>query len=187
MSSNEEKPIIGAQVVSPQLYPQSANLPVPNSLMNGYSTTSLTASDQGTTPAEEYDSASQHPFSAFYSHPTTRTSFEQHRSESKTQIQVYEQDLEAGSQNFSSSDIPRPTKECTVGTGKRQGAKSNLCMQQKKRWSPLRNLNKKQKLIVKILIGLLVLGAAVGIGIGISRAVGAGVWKNNNSQTQIPH
>lgn len=185
MSSNVEKPIIGAQVLSPHLHSHSTNLPIPNSPFNGSSTSSLITNDQGVTPLEEYDSNSQHPFSAFYSHPTTRTSFEQHKSESKSHIKVYEQDLEAGSQTFSSSDIPRPTKEY-LGTETRKGAKKNLCTQQNNGWSPLRRLNKKQRLSVKILICLVVVGAAVGIGIGISRAVGAGVWKNNNSQTKIP-
>lgn len=51
--------------------------------------------------------------------------------------------------------------------------------------SPLRGLSKNQKLWAKIIIALVVIGAAVGIGIGISKAVGAGVWKNANSQGKI--
>lgn len=183
MLSNEEKPTFGAQVVSSN--PQSINLPVINSSQSGYSTVSLTTNDQATTPGEEYEYASNNPCSAFYIHPTTRTSLEQLKPELRSQFQVYEKDLEAGSQTLSSSDMQRPTNECT-GTGKRKGDKLSLCMQQKRSWNPMRKLNRKQKFGVQLLIGLTVVSAAVGIGLGISRAVGAGVWKSNNSQT-IPH
>ncbi len=49
----------------------------------------------------------------------------------------------------------------------------------------MRKLNKRQKLWAKIIIALLIVGAAVGIGIGISKAVGAGVWKSTNEQAPI--
>lgn len=176
-----EKPINGTHLAQPN--PSSLlTLPKP-SLDNASSTSSLAPTCEQATPTEEYDPTSQHPFSAFYSHPTTRTSLEQHKSESKDHIKVYEQDLEAGSQTFSSSDVPRPSKGYG-NPGKSKGTK-NLCMQKAKGWSPVRNLSKTQALLVKILIALIIVGAAVGIGIGISKAVGAGVWKNNNSRTDI--
>jgi len=37
-------------------------------------------------------------------------------------------------------------------------------------------LSRKQKMWMKILVGLLVVGLAIGLGVGISRAVGGGVW-----------
>lgn len=42
-------------------------------------------------------------------------------------------------------------------------------------------LDKKTRMWVKVLIALIVVGAAVGVGLGISRAVGGGVWKNKHS------
>ncbi|MCJ1366339.1 hypothetical protein MMC16_005467 [Acarospora aff. strigata] len=138
------------------------------------------------TPNEEYDSTSTHPFSAFYCHPTTQTSFEQLKTESNVHIKVYETDLEAG-HSRKSVEPSRRSKDCTAMAGKNtlKKKKDNLLCRNKHRWNPMRKLSKKQKLWVKISIALLIVGAAVGLGIGISKAVGAGVWKSTNEQRPI--
>ena len=41
----------------------------------------------------------------------------------------------------------------------------------------LERLSAQQRFWLKVVVALVVVGAAVGIGVGISRAVGAGVWK----------
>lgn len=182
MSLNE-KSVVGAQV---NLNPKSASLAPPSFITNNTSSSSLAPTfEQTSTPAGEYDATSSHPFSAFYSHPTTRTSLEQHLSESKVHIKVIEQDLEAASPHFSSLETSRNHKECAVWPCTKQMKKKSLMVQRNKGCSPLRGLPKTQRLWVKILIALVVIGAAVGIGIGISKAVGGGVWKNVNSQGQI--
>jgi len=134
---------------------------------------------------DENNTASVHPFSPFYSHPTTRTSFEQRASESKVNIAIYQHDLESGSRIAQSTDIPRSKKDCTVWPG--STSKKSLCCQQRSRWNPLRNLSRRDKLLVKILIVLLVVGAAVGLGIGIAKATGTGIWQSNNSESPIGH
>ena len=63
--------------------------------------------------------------------------------------------------------------------------KKRLVIEKSRGWSPWGKLNKKQKLWAKILVGLIIIGAAVGIGVGISKAVGGGVWKGINSQVPI--
>ena len=55
----------------------------------------------------------------------------------------------------------------------------------RKRLECYSNLSKKQKLLVKLLIALVVIGAVVGIGVGISIRVGGGVYKNENSTSEI--
>lgn len=180
-----EKTTAGAHIIQSDFPPKSTLLTLPESASNNASSnTSLAPSYEQATPTEEYDSTSHHPFSAFYSHPITRTSLEQLKSESKDHLRVYEHDLEAGSQTFSSSESSRPTKGCD-GPCRTKTSHQNLCVQPRKRWSPFRNLSKTQILLVKILIALFIVGAAVGIGIGVSKAVGVGVWKNNNSRTDI--
>jgi hypothetical protein len=183
--SFHEKAGDGADVVQPDLpsKPSHLNSPAPP-LHHASSEKSLAPTYDQSTPAEEYDPTSQHPFSAFYSHPTTRTSLEQLKSESKDHLRVYEHDLEAGSRACSSTDVPRPSKGCG-STSTTKSGKKNLCVQRTKRWSPFRNLSKTQTLWVKILMAVLIIGVAVGIGIGISKAVGGGVWKDNNSRTDI--
>ena len=173
MFLNEKSPF-GAHVV-PADAPPIPNLLVPKPSIDNASSTSLAPTYEQATPMEEYDHTSQHPFSAFYSHPTTRTSFEQQKSESSHHIKVYEQDLEAGSQTFSQSDVPKMTKESAGDSGKRQRRTKNLCKRAERSRNPFRNMSKQQKLVIQILVALIVVGAAVGIGI----------WKNKNSQTPI--
>ncbi len=182
MSLNE-KPTIGAEVVQ---QPKSTYLTLEKPSLDYASAQSLTSTvDQSHSPAEEYDPTSSHPFSAFYSHPTTRTSLEQHKSESKVNIKIYEQDLEAGSRIVPSSDIPRMKKDCTVWPGKRQLLEKRMKMERNKGCNPMRNLSKRQKLWIKVLIAMIIVGAAIGLGIGISKATGSGVFKTTNSQTTI--
>ncbi|TKA67497.1 hypothetical protein B0A49_08544 [Cryomyces minteri] len=141
------------------------------------------------TPQE--GSSPLNPFSAFYSHPATRHSLEEARTASKTHFQVYETDLEAG---LSTADLPKQSsldgnaKECTMWPSKKT-LREKAKLQEKatrRMYNPMRNLSKKQKLYAKILIALLVVAAAVGIGIGVSRAVGGGVWAGNNTAKKIP-
>lgn len=51
--------------------------------------------------------------------------------------------------------------------------------------NPMRNLDKRTKLWVKIMIAILFVGIAVGVGIGVSKAVGGGVWGPNNNTKPI--
>jgi hypothetical protein len=50
-----------------------------------------------------------------------------------------------------------------------------------------KNLTGKQRLWIKIIIALIVVAAAVGLGVGISRAVGGGVWAGQGKNKEIPH
>lgn len=84
-------------------------------------------------------------------------------------------------------DPSRRSKECSVKARNALKKKGNLLMRDRNGWNPMRKLNKRQKLWAKLLIALLIVGAAVGLGIGISKAVGAGVWKSADEQAPIGH
>ncbi|EEH04036.1 conserved hypothetical protein [Histoplasma capsulatum G186AR] len=119
------------------------------------------------------------PFSPFYTHPTTRTSLEQVRSEAQACCQGYKlHDAENGYQ----API-KPSMDC-------QGSDRGLWRvgpnnaQKKSKW--LGRLSRKQRLVVKVLIALFIAGAMVGIGLGISISLGGGVWKSKNQQAEIP-
>ncbi|KAI9865910.1 MAG: hypothetical protein M1813_001877 [Trichoglossum hirsutum] len=139
-----------------------------------------------TSNLERKDSNDPCASSPFYCHPTTRYSFDVQKSEMKPIVSTEEIDLEYGVGKTSVECHNGPRKDCSVWPGKhtlmarkRQAKKKGgMC-------NPMRCLTKQQKLFAKILIALLVVAAAVGIGVGISRAVGAGVWKNNNEQRPI--
>ena len=186
--SLDGKPTMGAEGVQPhsQHQPKPTYLTIGKPSLDNTSAQSLASTiDQPHSPIEEYDPTSSHPFSAFYSHPTTRTSLEQHKSESKVNFKMYEQDLEAGSRIVVSSDIPRTTKECTVWPGKHQLMEKRMKMEKSRGCNPMRTLSKKQKLWMKVLIAMIIVGAAIGLGIGISKATGSGVFKTTNSQATI--
>ncbi|KAL9127475.1 MAG: hypothetical protein Q9217_003657 [Psora testacea] len=167
------------------------------SLESMTSTILPTPSEQeaATSAEKDYDPTSSHPFSAFYSHPTTRTSLEQLKSESKINIKIYEQDLEAGSRITpaisanESAEPPNATrKECTMWPSKNKLIKQPNpagTIKGSRACAPYRRLSKRQKLCAQLLIAVLIVGAATGLGIGISKAVGSGVWKSNNSQVPI--
>ena len=156
-----EKPIIGAQIMP------SHHLPKPNYpavVMEKPSMESLDSayvySGQQPMSTREYDPTSTNPSSPFYAHPTTRTSFEQQKSESRTDIRIYEHDLESGSQ------VVVPMKKETANWPANIHKKDLCC--QKRSLNPMKSLSRKQKLWTKVVIALIIVGAAVGLGIGIS-------------------
>jgi hypothetical protein len=116
------------------------------------------------------------PHSPFYCHPTTRTSLEQLKCEVKVSCRgYYSQDLESG--------MRTPPKR-SVEIHRLQSSKL-WKSDKRKHCGCLRTLSKKQRLSLKILIAILLVGAMVGIALGITAAVGGGVWRSNNRQTPI--
>ena len=206
----------------------AASPSVPSSVPSSIPTTPRTA-DAAAAETDDDDpptpAASPHPLSAFYSHPTTRTSLEQlhttstanlHRpspsrgggtddlpplpgnpyahahgapgSVHKTCLLVSGGDGGAGlSRDPSANDSgdvekgdavwPRP---CHVAQrrGRPCGKRARVCR-------PLERLSPRMRFTIKVLLALFIVGAATGLGIGISKAAGVGVWKNQNSQTAI--
>lgn len=139
------------------------------------------------------------PFSPFYNANPTRHSLEAQKSESKQNINVvssaYDTDVEAfltpqKTQASCSKAGLLKTKsgkdmDSTVWPGRKamkmkkkemrkQRAKHGVC-------GCMAGLDKKTKIWVKVLIALLVVGAAIGVGLGISKAVGGGIWKSNSN------
>lgn len=191
-----EKEVIGAQVIptdtSTTPTPEKPRLLLPQATKCNMSSQSLASGNSSlNSPSLEHDHAPPayiNPCSAFYSHPTTRTSFEQHRIESKTHLEIYEKDLELGTtpMRVSTEPINSPrNKDCPVWPGQERLLQQHLATKRKRGCHPMRNLSKQQKLFVKVLIIFLIVGGATGIGIGISKAVGAGVWKTANTQAPI--
>ncbi|KAF2112462.1 hypothetical protein BDV96DRAFT_163112 [Lophiotrema nucula] len=185
MAANNEPIIFGATIVDPAK-PQPALRSPPSNESD------LSA------PLTEKDMPvnTSNPFSAFYKHPEASRERQDRISAEGTQptkshldVGVYERDLEAGlplstatTQNPKVS-VDGRVKECTMWP-------SRQAMMDKKKMSKrargchlLRNLSPKQRLWVKIVIAMIIVAAAVGLGVGISKAVGGGVW---SGQGQTP-
>lgn len=189
--SYNEKHIVGAEVVHLE--------PPPNPSYNNTLTKTESISNSTLYPSSEYDASSRddyppsshHPFSPFYSHPTTRTSLEQKKSESKVRFQIYEHDLEAGSR-VTQFTQPEPaqyyhTDDAVWPSSRVRKHHEAMCKSRgQNSCSPFKHLSKKQKFWVKVLIAVVIIGAITGLGVGITKAVGGGVFRTSaNSSAPI--
>lgn len=193
--SADEKTTFGAVVetTTPSHLPQPTP-PHSRSAPSRESTLSTIPSIKSTpvTPGEGHDPTN--PYSAFYSHPDARRSMDEQTPHSKTRLEVCEYDLESGSPISVTTTVSPPklsvdgkVKECTMWPSKQTMMERAKARKREQSCAPFRNLTRKQKLWVKILIALFVVAAAVGLGVGISRAVGGGVWAGNGHNKQIPN
>ncbi|KZF24765.1 hypothetical protein L228DRAFT_103777 [Xylona heveae TC161] len=184
MAHNIEKPAVETDVReieneslrSPTLRPSPVR--EPSALLHTKASDDSLASNNLSrcTTTKDDETGQENPFSAFYCHPTTRCSFEQQRSESKLVLAHY--DLEA--QPSLPPSPERQPKECTMWPG-RQTIKDRAKLEKKKREFRLfRKLSKKQIIWIKVVIALFIIALAVGLGLGISKAVGGGIWKSGS-------
>jgi hypothetical protein len=179
--SAPDKDVSGAHVVSPP----NITIPDPYStvdqtLLPASPARTAAPSLSPTSPGcEEFDpSQDAKPYSPFYRHPTTRTSLEQLKSETK----VYgrgctSQDLETGTRIRMSGDMD--TNCHRLSGWNQKPPKKHRAL------NCLRGLTKRQRLAVKLLIAFVVVGGMVGIGLGISKAVGGGFWSSKNRTSDI--
>jgi len=131
-----------------------------------------------TRPADNSSS----PFSPFYDHaeaPTTLSlSDPQHP---KSSAAVYESDVEACLTESKSNILSQKkttNKDCTVWPGQRALKQAKKAERRRGEcWNPMRGLDKRTKFWVKVLIAAVIVGVAVAVGLGISKAVGGGIWK----------
>ncbi len=50
-------------------------------------------------------------------------------------------------------------------------------------FSPFKRMSKKQKFWVKVLIAIVIIGAITGLGVGITKAVGGGVFRTTSNSS----
>ncbi|KAF2003405.1 hypothetical protein P154DRAFT_84856 [Amniculicola lignicola CBS 123094] len=199
MAANTTQPTtFGATITSPSTQPTLRSAPSNESNM---SAASLSPEEK----EKEIGIDPSNPFSAFYKHPTARRSLDLTLSQSQLQgtaheptkshldVHVYEQrDLESGLP-LSAATTQQPkvsvdgrVKECTMWPSRQAMLDKQKQTKRSRGCSAFRSLNSKQRLWVKIVIGLVIVAAAVGLGVGISRAVGGGVWSGNGQSKEIP-
>jgi len=177
MSANNEKPEASPNVLTINR-PSASRQPSGQSV--SLTTTNEVDSVHTLTPSQSLTQTNEKLASSpFYKAPT--------QSESKQKINSYETDVEAclSPQKTKNTlgDI-RSNNDNAVWPGQ-QAMKRKKKMMRKERgrqalcgW--MAGMPKKTQIWIKIGIALLVIGAAIGIGVGVSRAVGGGIWKNKN-------
>jgi hypothetical protein len=185
MAASHEKPIaFGATIEVP-----STSLRSPPSHESNMSATAASMAEKGT-PIDQAN-----PFSAFYKHPEARRSMDGSLQQSKSHLEVgvYERDVEAGlSLSTATTQNPKNSvdgrvKECTMWPSRQAMMEKKKLHQRARGCNLFRGLTDKQRLWAKIAIALFVVAAAVALGVGISRAVGGGVWSADGTSKQIPN
>ena len=200
MATNEKhQPVtFGASIErapSPSTTPSAQLLRSPPSHDSNMSAVTTTASDDA---KKEWTADASNPYSAFYKHPEAlreaRPSMNDSIPPSKTHLAVTEQDLESGvplstasTQQQSKTSVDGRVKECTMWPTRQAVLEKRKSYKRKRGCAFFHRLTSKQRLWAKIVIALLVIAAAVGLGVGISRAVGGGVWAGNGQSRVIPH
>lgn len=142
-------------------------------------------------PSEDYDPTSTDPFSPFYSHARASESSRRLRP---IPSHANEKDLEKGitihtnpvqsTQSLPASNHPNSH----ISNGKGGLIKpSLLCKSEARiqRRGCFPSLSKKQRIMVHVLIALLFIGAVTGLGVGVSKAMGTGIWKGENASSGI--
>jgi dihydrodipicolinate synthase/N-acetylneuraminate lyase len=196
-ANNEKEPVtFGVTIEGNTEVPKSTPSPAPLPPLSNASTMTTATAEA----AKEMDIDSSNPYSAFYKHPDARRSFDSASApQSKTHLEIstYERDLEAGVplSAATTQQLPKVSvdgrvkevKECTMWPSRQAVLDKRRDHKRKKGCNLFQGLTTKQRLWIKIIIALLVVGAAVGLGVGISRAVGGGVWAGEGKSKEIPH
>lgn len=176
--SQSETPVVGARVIRNTeeanngehkitIPPAAQTLPPP---ANAHSPKA-----ESTDEASDFDpTVGAKPYSPFYRHATTKPSEEHLKVDVKITSRGYSsQDLESGGRSAykQSVDLNRASKIWVKEDKRRCG------------WFDA--MTKRQRLAVKVFLALLIVGGMIGIAVGITAAVGGGVWRSSHRQATL--
>lgn len=119
------------------------------------------------------------PYSPFYRHATPSLSMEQltwnTRNANRSSTRMAATDLEA-------QEVQTPQSAPSTDQNSKM---SKLWRRKKQPWELLEGLSKRQRFVVKVLIAIVTIGTMIGIALGITSAVGGGVWGYNRHQGTV--
>lgn len=103
----------------------------------------------------------------------------------------FETDIEAMASNLSisktstrkSCNIPRKS-DCQVWPGREHWVQKSKEEKKKRSCVCMNRLSRRNRLIVNILIGLVIVAVAMGVGFGVSKALHAPIWGKMDTQSQ---
>ncbi|KAK4230389.1 hypothetical protein QBC38DRAFT_41134 [Podospora fimiseda] len=88
---------------------------------------------------------------------------------------------EANHKRSGSAECTRGGTDCQVWPGKEHWKrKAKAAKKNKHSCTCLAGMSKRNRIIIRILIIILVVGIAVAVGFGVSKPLGAGIWKSEN-------
>ncbi|KAL4739863.1 hypothetical protein BDV11DRAFT_214864 [Aspergillus similis] len=144
--------------------------------------------EQPQQPPEEYDpSIGAKPYSPFYRHATPSSKLARLASQRKRSKSI---PVGVGSPIGDIGGQRPPWQRLyDVEEGQTEGrdsrTKLKLWAQKKKYCDCLSGLSKGQRMAVKIAIAVLLVGSMVAVALGITAAVGGGVWRGENHTEQL--
>jgi hypothetical protein len=154
--------------------PEATVLSTPSHLQpEPLSNVDLETGNRASTITTEFDPCSNAPFtSPFYNHDSPRVSSDYFSKNKAATVRLYA----VPTQSSSTTTLKKKNKPCMT----------KPCMtkprQRSRFWA---RLSKKQQLGLKLLIAFVLVGAVVGLAVGISKRVGGGINKGNNQVANI--
>ncbi|PYH40730.1 uncharacterized protein BP01DRAFT_201868 [Aspergillus saccharolyticus JOP 1030-1] len=121
------------------------------------------------------------PSSPFYRHATPSVTIDRLKAES-------EKPKPTSTQRYISPVIPESPPMFNVSaleSGSRHESSSNLWGQPQRRCGCMSRLSRKQRMMAKGVIAVVVLGTMIAIAVGITVAVGGAVWRSDHRQELI--
>ncbi|PLB54780.1 hypothetical protein P170DRAFT_432364 [Aspergillus steynii IBT 23096] len=157
---NEKRSVSSSTTIA--VVPESDALPAP-------ATAHTTQND----PADFDPSVGAKPYSPFYRHATPSISLVKLKANAKAPPSpgadsLYDLEDQAGN----------TTQEAMGQDGSHR--ESKLWAQKKRRCGCMKSLSKKQRLVLKAVIAIGTLGSMMAIALGITAAVGGGVWRSDH-------
>ncbi|KAI9035884.1 uncharacterized protein KD926_002816 [Aspergillus affinis] len=126
--------------------------------------------------SKEFDpSVGAKPSSPFYRHATPSVSMAKFKAHTKSNVAENGYDLE--------NNLLDP-RQASMGEDE-CNRQSKLWVQEKRRCGCMRSLSKKQRLALKAVIAIGTLGSMIAIALGITAAVGGGVWRSDHQHRVI--
>lgn len=202
MASPYQQNTFGATVVVPDTRP-SNDLRPPQMLDSPVLTPAVSHEDM----SSDFTEKPVPPQSPFYQHPPASFERVHSRQNSKNYLGAYEKDLESGHATpltmaddenpFTSKISVDANKECRMWPSRQTLTQQKAAEKKKRRavrgWAgcaPFREwwttrFNKRQRLYIKIAVGLFLVGVAVAIGVGISKAVHGTYYSSGNGMQDV--
>ncbi|KAE8150908.1 hypothetical protein BDV25DRAFT_153520 [Aspergillus avenaceus] len=128
-----------------------------------------------TSPVEDYDpTIGAKPFSPFYRHATPSITL--------GRLGLKNKDSAGATKNATDIEYGERCRESGESGNRRE---SKLWKEKKRHCDWLRNLPRGQRMVIKAAIAIGTVGTMVAIALGITVAVGGGVWRSDHQQSAI--
>ena len=148
------------------------NQPAQNAFLKPEATPEVPSSPASLTSS--FDAKPPNAFSPFYNHPPC--SFEQAtKSNSKSQVGIYQHDVESYAALAASRISIEPTRDCAMWPSQKE-LKRRAKANKKRSCTRIPKCSKRAKVILSVVLFIMVIGIALVLGFVVSKKVGGGIY-----------